>query len=149
MNNKKTTILVTALISVMAIPAVAFALNAPADSVPTTGTAAETAPNGDSFGWMGQMHEYMWNNNETLTDQDAAWMNQMHDSIWNDGTLPDDLANTMDQMHEYMWNNNETLTDQDAAWMNQMHDSIWNDGQTIVPDGSGPMGSGGGMGFGR
>ena len=110
MVSKKTLILSVAIAVVVTVPAVAWAVAGPfgADPQPptTTGDAAPDAP----YGWMGQMHDYMWGNGELPEGfpADAAdWMNQMHDYMWGNGELPEDFpadaADWMNQMHGYMW----------------------------------------------
>ena len=68
MISRKTLILSVAIAVVATVPAVAWAVGDPFGTdprPPTTGGDAETdAP----YGWMDQMHEYMWNNGELPED---------------------------------------------------------------------------------
>ena len=83
MLSRKTLILSVALAVAVTVPAVARAAAGPFDADPQPPTVGGEAETDAPYGWMGQMHDYMWNNGELPEDfpADAAdWMNQMHDT---------------------------------------------------------------------
>ena len=105
MLSRKTLILSVALAVAVTVPAVARAAAGPFDADPQPPTVGGEAETDAPYGWMGQMHDYMWNNGELPEDfpADAAdWMNQMHDHMWGD-TPPDGSYGWMGQMHDHMW----------------------------------------------
>jgi hypothetical protein len=109
MLSRKTLFITTAIVVVLAIPTVAWALTGPFDTdLPAVPGAQEAEP----YDWMSQMHGYMWNDGQLPEDfpAEAGWMDQMHGYMWNNGQLPEGHpAETewMDQMHDYMWNDGE------------------------------------------
>ncbi|MDH3189324.1 MAG: hypothetical protein OEM39_01585 [Acidimicrobiia bacterium] len=115
MFSRKTFFITTAIVLVLAIPTVAWALTGQfSTDLPTESESDE------SYDWMNQMHNYMWNGEQPPEGfpADDDWMNQMHNYMWSDG-FP-------------------------ADWMNQMHDYMWGDQQTPegFPSGLSPMGPG-------
>jgi hypothetical protein len=159
--SKKTVILAVAIAVVVTVPAVAWAVGGPLEADPQPPTTTGNADPGAPYGWMGQMHDYMWNNGDLPEDfpADATdWMNQMHDHMWGD-TPADGSYGWMGQMHDYMWNNRdlpEDLAADATDWMNQMHDFMWGSGRSSaqvdpaiggsssqsVPSGSNSQGAG-------
>ena len=91
----KTLISALAVVAVLAIPAVAVALNGgftPVGQSADQPSEPVTDSTEQSYGWMGQMHDSVWNKDGTTNE----WMGQMHDSMWNeDGTTNE----WMGQMH--------------------------------------------------
>ena len=88
MVSRKTLILSVAIAVVVTVPAVAWAVGGPLGADPQPTTTTGNADPGAPYGWMGQMHDYMWNNGDLPEDfpADAAdWMNQMHDYVWGSG----------------------------------------------------------------
>jgi hypothetical protein len=84
MTSRKTLILGVAMAVVVTVPTVAWALNDPPGADPQPPPASGNAVTDALYGWMGEMHDYMWTNGELPKDlpSDAAdRMNQMHDSI--------------------------------------------------------------------
>ena len=136
MVSRKTLILSVAIAVVVTVPAVAWAVGSPFGADPQPPMVGGETETDAPYGWMGQMHDYMWNNGElpeNLPADTANWMNQMHDYMWGD-TPADGSYGWMGQMHDYMWNNGELPEDfpADADWMNQMHDYMWGGGRSAA-----------------
>lgn len=109
MNNKRRLIIAAAILAVLAIPTMAWAFTGPLAADPPVPKVGDGSLDDDSFGWMSQMHDYMWNNSElpeNLPADTADWMNQMSDYMWGDAAA-DGSYDWMNQMHDYMWNNGE------------------------------------------
>jgi hypothetical protein len=96
MVKKKTLFLSVVIAVVLAIPTVAWALNGPlgadleAQNTQRPVAQADDAA-GESYGWMNQMHNYMWSNGalpDDLPADTANWMNQMHNYMWSNGEVP-------------------------------------------------------------
>ena len=143
MNTKKKLFISTVILTVLAIPTMAWALNGPftADLELPANPGDQAA--GETYGWMSDMHDYMWG--DTPTDGSYGSMSQMHDYMWNNGELPEDFpadATWMNDMHDYM--GSKTPTDGSYGSMSQIHDYMWNHGE--LPEGSAgsthPMGGG-------
>ena len=113
MISRKTLILSVAIAVVATVPAVAWAVGDPFGADPRPPTVGGDAENDASYGWMDQMHDYMWNDGELPEDfptDQADWMNQMHADMWGDAPA-DGTFGWMGQMHDYMWNNGELPED--------------------------------------
>ena len=130
MVNRKTLILSIAIAVVVTVPAVAWAVGGPFGADPQLPTVAGDAETDAPYRWMGDMHDYMWQDGELPEDfptDTAEWMNQMHDYMWGD-TPADDSYGWMGHMHGHMWNNGElpeSFPCDASEWMNQMHDYMW------------------------
>lgn len=88
MVSRKTLILSVAIAVVVTVPAVAWAVGSPFGADPQPPMVGGETETDAPYGWMGQMHDYMWNNGElpeNLPADTANWMNQMHDYMWGGG----------------------------------------------------------------
>ena len=104
MVSRKTLILSVAIAVVVTVPAVAWAVGSPFGADPQPPMVGGETETDAPYGWMGQMHDYMWG--DTPADGSYGWMGQMHDYMWTNGELPEDFpadADWMNQMHDYMW----------------------------------------------
>jgi hypothetical protein len=132
--SRRTLVIGAVLAAVVAVPAVALAVNAPSDGF----LEALSGPAGD------------------FAEGPYEWMNDMHGNMWDDsdgsfpgGILPDD-ASWMNEMHSYMWDNTDGalpggVSPDGASWMNDMHSQMWSDlDETAIGTGSGGFGMPGG-----
>jgi phage terminase large subunit-like protein len=139
MFSRKTFLITTAIVLVLAIPTVAWALTAPSSTDLPTESGSD-----ESYDWMDQMHDYMWNGEQPPEGfpADGDWMNEMHGYMWSD----EHDGNWMGHMHGHMWDDEHWHDGfpADSDWMNQMHDYMWGDGQAPegFPSGLSPMGTG-------
>jgi hypothetical protein len=113
----RTLALSIALAIVLAIPAAALALSGPyrADPRPPVSSVEpdDRTADGNFYGWMRQMHDYMWSNrdfSDNFATYGVDWMNQFHNNVWGDVDL-----------------------DGSRSWMGQMHDNMWTGGWPPVP----------------
>jgi hypothetical protein len=95
---KRTLLLTLAILALLAVPAVAMALN-------TTPPAVELPAGGDgSLGWMDEMHGLMWDEGAFSEGGSLGWMDEMHGLMWDEGAFSEGGSlGWMDEMHGSMW----------------------------------------------
>lgn len=144
---KRTLMLTSLVLALVAVPAVALPLQNPRPNVEASTVDDTPYPFDTASEWMGDMHNSMWNSPDGTLPQDApyGWMGGMHDYMWGnpDGTLPKDFPTRMNQMHDHMWNSPDGMFPEGfPSDVDQLRDWWWGNTNGAAP---GPVPEGPGL----